>query len=65
MALHTVHWLKYVLIGWPVASFALTPFLARFVALSSDPARPTQAPDGEAEIAIFGLVAPMHSDELT
>jgi hypothetical protein len=62
---HAAHWLKYVLLGWPVISIVLTPFIARFLSVSSDQARASLPQDDEADLAMFGLVAPVHTDELT
>jgi hypothetical protein len=64
MALHTAHWFKYALIIWPVVSLVLTPFIARFLAISSDETRPTLPPDGEARIVTFDLVTPIQRDGL-
>lgn len=65
MALHVAHWLKYLLIGWPVVSLVLTPFIARFLAISADQAKTALPADSEADIAMFDLVASIQPDRLT
>lgn len=47
VTLHTVHWVKYLLLLWPVASVVLTPFIARFVATSSGHADQAHASTAE------------------
>ena len=47
VTLHTVHWVKYLLLIWPVASVVLTPFIARFLATSSGHSDRAYAASGE------------------
>jgi hypothetical protein len=64
VTLHTVHWVKYLLLIWPVASVVLTPFIARFVAASSGHSDQEYASSGEFERDPLEFPAPARIDGL-
>ena len=58
MALHSSNWLAYVIVGWPVLSLVLTPFVARFLAIAADQSRPIFHLVNEGDLAVLNMVDP-------
>ena len=64
VTLHAVHWVKYLLLFWPVASVVLTPFIARFIATSSGHPDRSYPSSSEFKGDILEFPAPARADGL-